>query len=410
MRPFVLVLCLLSSLPALAQETRYRLERIVVEGSNISEDIVRGESRLEEEQSYTEEDFRQAVYRIRRLPFVTDAVYRIDSGLTPGGTTLVIRILDVTPAFYDLQVVSREDVSGERELDGSALLGGRWLLDNLGVVEGAVRDGKDEDGIQVGLAYRAYDIYGTGGYASIALAQRFKAEERTYDPDIVFLLGYPLTRRQSVTLSASRSKSRITRDFDRLGDDDEDDDDDTDRDDNLDLTDRSHFHFAELRWLFESTDDPFFATRGMTLSAGPRWLSSMNSVERFDEDEDEIVSDAVDETAYGFALNADAYRPLVGRTVGFLRLEGVGSRTEESEAEILDGSARAGVAYDFHANAPGVLRAWKARVEANGGYRTIRAESPTTPRFSDSNPFAEAAFSFRHRWGTVRVAGTYLFD
>src|SRR5688500_11129344 len=109
MRPLVLVLCLFSAFSALAQApTRYRLERIIVENSNISEDIVRGESRLEEEQSYTEEDFRQALYRIRRLPFVTDAVYRIEPGVTSGGTALVIRILDVPPAFYEANVDSHK--------------------------------------------------------------------------------------------------------------------------------------------------------------------------------------------------------------------------------------------------------------------------------------------------------------
>src|SRR4028118_513709 len=117
MKSIVLAVCIvvaaLFSGSASAQETRYRLERIVVEGSNVSEVIVRGESRLVEERSYTEEDFRQAVYRIRRLPFVTDATYRIETGLTPGGTTLIVRILDKMPVFYEA------DLSAIRQSDGS---------------------------------------------------------------------------------------------------------------------------------------------------------------------------------------------------------------------------------------------------------------------------------------------------
>ena len=96
MKSLVLTLCVcLAAVSAFAQApVRYRLERVIVEGApTLDEDTIRAETRLEEEQSYTEEDFRQGVYRVRRLPFVTDAAYRIEPGVTGGGTTLVIRIL-----------------------------------------------------------------------------------------------------------------------------------------------------------------------------------------------------------------------------------------------------------------------------------------------------------------------------
>ena len=412
MRPLVLVLCLVSTLSALAQQaTRYRLERIVVENSNISEDIVRGESRLEEEQSYTEEDFRQALYRIRRLPFVTDAVYRIEPGVTPGGTALVIRILDVPPAFYEIGVDSRK-TEEDTETAVYGILGGRWLLDNLGVFEGGIRDGKDEDGILAGIAYRAYDIYGTGGYATGAIAYRFNADILRYDPEATILLGYPLTRRQSVELRGSQTKSRFQREVDVLGDDDDDEDDDTDLDDNVDLVDRSKFRFLELRWLFESTDDPFFPTRGMTLSGGPRWLDSSQTVELIGDSgsDDPIIQLVDDQFAIGVAFNADVYRTLFGRNVGFLRLDGTASRNQENDVDLFDARTRIGLAHDFHSDSTSVLRPWKARLEANGGYSSARRDSPVIPKISENTPFAEAAFLLRHRWGTVRVTGSYVFD
>lgn len=412
MRPFVHALCFLAlATAAFAQQqpARYRLERIVVEGSRIDDTIVRGEARLEEERMYTDADFQQAVYRIRRLPFVTDAVYRIEPGVTAGGTTLVIRILDVMPVFYDLNGVGTRHANGETERDGSALLGGRWQLANLGVIEGAIEKSDVGEGINVGLAYRAYDIMGTGGFASAAIAQRFKTELRDYDPAMAVTLGYPLTQRQTVTLTAAQSGSSVTRDFDVLGDDDEDDEDDSDRDDNRDLTDSNAFTFASLRWWYETIDDPFFATRGVQISGGPTWAQSEFTTERYEVSEpDDTAATTVMSEAYGLAFDASGYRRLFGRTVGFVRLSGNGAQIQETEAETLSGAARAGLAFDFHSHADNVLRPFKARLEIGAAYRTFQSSQPNLPEVTLNDTAAEAAFVLRHRWGTVRLTGTYV--
>jgi hypothetical protein len=59
MKPTLLALILLFSTTLVAQQTRYRLERIAVEGSRVHEHIVRSEARLVEEREYTDEDFRR---------------------------------------------------------------------------------------------------------------------------------------------------------------------------------------------------------------------------------------------------------------------------------------------------------------------------------------------------------------
>jgi hypothetical protein len=414
MRPFAFALCVLAiATAAFAQQppTRYRLERIVVEGSHVDDTIVRSEARLREEQMYGDEDFQQAVSRIRRLPFVTDAVYRLEPGVTAGGTTLVIRILDVMPVFYDFTGTGTRLSNGDTVRDGSALLGGRWLLNNLGVIEGAVEKSDNSDGFNVGLAYRAYDIMGTGGFATAAIAQRFKTELRDYDPAVAVTLGYPLTQRQTVTLTAAQSGSSVTTDFDVNGDDDDDDDDDTDRDDNLDLTSGDAFTFASLRWWYETIDDPLFATRGVQISAGPNWARSEFTVDTFAPAEPDDVATTVSFTeAYGLGFDASAYRPLFGRTIGFLQLSGNGSQEQESEAEALSGAARAGLAFDFHTHATNVLRPFKARIEIGASYRTTQHSQPGLPDFDDNQTAADAAFVMRHRWGTVRLIGTYLTE
>ncbi|HYC89445.1 MAG TPA: hypothetical protein VEO54_09560 [Thermoanaerobaculia bacterium] len=412
MRPFVLALCVLATATAAfaqQQPRRYRLERIVVEGSRIDDTIVRGEARLEEEKMYGDEDFQQAVYRVRRLPFVTDAIYRLEPGVTAGGTTLVIRILDVAPVFYDLNGTGTRLADGETERDGTAILGARWQLANLGVIEGAVEKSDVGEGINVGLAYRAYDIMGTGGFGSVAIAQRFKTELRDYDPTMAITLGYPLTQRQTVTLTAAQIGSSVTTDFDVNNDDDDDDDDDTDRDDNRDLTNSDAFTFASLRWWYETIDDPFFATRGVQISGGPTWSHADFAIDRYDvTEDDDVATTELSTDAYGLAFDASGYRKFFGRTVGFLRLSGNGTQNQESEAETLSGAARAGLAFDFHSQAENVLRPFKARLEIGAAFLASQLNQPNLPEVSLNNAAAEAAFVLRHRWGTVRLTGTYV--
>lgn len=411
MRATLLTLCLLlSSVSAFAQQqTSFRLERIVVEGSRVDDDIVRAEARLPEERTYTDADFRQALYRIRRLPFVADAIYRIEPGVTAGGTTLVIRILEVTPAFYDLDLRGTRLPDGETVRDGSALIGGRFFLHNLGILETAIQDSDEQDGLNLGLAYRAYDIMGTGGFGTAAISKRLRAKERDYAMNIALGLGYPLTQRQTVTLDISRGGSSLDRDFDLNGDDDTDDDDDSDQDDNFTLTDSDDFDFAALRWWYESIDDPFFATRGVSVAAGPTWSSAKFTRESYNATLRRIDETVTENVAYGLALDASAYRRLFGRNVGFLRLSGSGSVEDESDIERLGADARVGLAHDFHSYAEGVLRPFKARLELGAGYRMTDVTVPDGgAEFSDDDTFAEAAFVLRHRWGTVRLTGTYI--
>ena len=413
MRPIVFALCLLASAAAAfgqQQPQRYRLERIIVEGSGVDDTIVRGEARLREEQMYTEADFREAVGRVRRLPFVVDATYRIEPGVTAGGTTLVVRILDVFPVFLDFTGTNARNAEGDTVRDYSILLGGRALLNNLGVIEGAVEKSDNGDGINVGLAYRAYDIMGTGAFATAVLAQRFKTELRDYDPTMVITAGYPLTRRQTVTFTGAKSGSSVTRDFDLNNDDDDDDDDDTDRDDNLDLKDDAAFNYATLQWWYETIDDPFFATRGVQIALGPSWGQSEFTSRNWNAATRRIDITESGSEAYGVNLDASLYQKLFPRTVGFLRLNASGTREQETELETRNGVARAGLAFDFHRQDENVLRPWKARVEIGAAYRTTDVTRPDLAGSSFNDTGAEVGFVLRHRWGSVRLLGTYLTE
>ena len=424
MRSMFIALCcalwVAGPLAAQGTPTQYRLERIVVEGSDAGEDAIRAEARLDEEKTYTDEDFRQAVYRVRRLPFVADATYRTEPGMTGGGTTLVIRVLQETIAFGRVDVLHVRPSEGDADTSAAATLGGRYLMNDLGVLEGGLtRTDESAVGTLLNLTYRAYDIYGTGAFAVVSLGKRFQTEDIDFDADMDVLGGWPLTQKQSLTLSAARRRFGIPRDFDVLGDDGDDPDGDDDEDDNITLTNSDAIDTAELRWWYESHDDPLFATRGLSLSFGPTWSHAEFDVETYDATLKEVVTTTEQFNGLGLVLDAAAYRRLVGRNVGFLRLLGNANRTDqvedEDEAELpnldrFSGQANVGLAHDFHSYDPNVLRRFRARVEASVGYGvvSVRQEDLPSSRFNQKN--AEAAFIFRNRFGSIRLRATYLFD
>src|SRR5438270_12828530 len=81
--------------PATAQETtdRFLIEKITVEGPKAAvANIVRVEMLLREGGSYTEDQLRQAIYRVHRLPFVLDASFSLRKGSRRGAFELVVEV------------------------------------------------------------------------------------------------------------------------------------------------------------------------------------------------------------------------------------------------------------------------------------------------------------------------------
>lgn len=389
MRSLTVTLALLFTVASVAQQpTLYRLERIVVAGPTGAEDIVRAEARLEEEQSYTEEDFRQAVYRVRRLPFVADAAWRIEPGLTAGSTALVIQIVATSPVFYDVD--SRGEIligNDDYDSDSDAVVGGRLLLGELGTFEGVLGA---RDGLGGGLTYRAYDLLGRGGFATASIDYRHKTEGQRYDPNLALSAGWPLSRQQSVVATVSREKSRFHRE-------------DTTND--VTLTDRDTLQSASLRWWFESIDDPNFARRGTSVSAGPIWSRAIRVTEVFDTTEDEIVGTETWAERYGLSADLATWRPLTARNAGFLRLRSESTTFEEMR--FLSGEALVGIAHDFHTPDADQLQPFRARVELGAGYRMLSINEPGLDHLRSDGAIAEGAFVLRNRWGTARLTVTY---
>ena len=103
----ILLAFLAGGLPARGDEqapepTHFLIEKITVEGpKEAAANIVRAETLLRAGETYSEDQLRQAVYRVRRIPFVLDATFSLRKGSQRGAYELLI---EVTPArwfFYD---------------------------------------------------------------------------------------------------------------------------------------------------------------------------------------------------------------------------------------------------------------------------------------------------------------------
>src|SRR5512143_1105438 len=89
-----------------AQEpARFLIEKITVQGpKEAAANIVRAETLLRPGGSYTEDQLRQAVYRVHRLPFVLDATCSLRKGSRRGAYELLIEVEPARWFFYDAWV------------------------------------------------------------------------------------------------------------------------------------------------------------------------------------------------------------------------------------------------------------------------------------------------------------------
>lgn len=256
-----LLLLLLLALP-LAAQTRV-VSRIDVRGG-VPAKIVLSQAALVEGRSYTDRDIDNAVARVRRLPFVYDARHSFE------GDTLVIEVNAMSRLFAEV------DAQGDRfENNDSGFAnvggGGRLFLGSGGVVQGLVAqtftDGDDATGGD--LEYSHYGIGGTRLYASAGVSHSIvDGDNGSFEPDPTWRLsiGYPLTVRQTIDASVTDEGFRSRRNF------------------LPDLPSRVSFadrQTLNLRWTYDTTEDPFFTRRGEVISAGPSWSNESSQFDSF---------------------------------------------------------------------------------------------------------------------------------
>jgi hypothetical protein len=274
--------------PAAAEEPRFLIEKITVTGTRRSGSarIVVSESLLEEGRTYSEDDLRGAIHRIKRLPFVVDADFALRKGSARGRYELAVTVEETGAVFtsavteIDLgeEPLVPEEVRSPRHFDfgDRAVVGARQYVGAAGLLFAAVGGANGaNDLVQVG--YTRYNLFGPGSFASIALG--FGPNGNSPTPALS--AGLPLTANQALRATVSRSKLRAN-----------------------DEEQRS----AELDWLYNTTDDLYFSTRGAALEADFVYRGYRSTFQPFAGPRQRF-----DERDQTFAFSGRHHRPLTAR-------------------------------------------------------------------------------------------------
>jgi len=292
---WALSLLLLASLPLRAQgeipeapqePARFLIETIHVVGpSEAAANIVLAETLLERGKTYTEDQLRQAIYRVHRLPFVLDASFALRKGSERGAYELVIEVQTARWFFFDhwvrafrfdepldLEESFRTDPTMRSSFNLGGLAGARLFVGRSGVLFGAL---DSEEGGQIG--FTKYDLFHRGVLASagysrtaccvrevlpLALDPTFTSWGFDSSSKISLGLAIPLDGPQSIQLSLSERRgdgssrrsvivdpqAQVPVIFIANGE----------------LT----YSRAEAKWVYDTSDDPLLPTRGLSLSAG----------------------------------------------------------------------------------------------------------------------------------------------
>lgn len=256
MKKLLLLLLLLGVMPATAQESvRFHVESIDVRQlRHAKRDIILSEARLHEGGRYTESDLHDAADRIERLPFVLDAQFSLEKGSRRDAYVLVITINETRPFFYNLDVTAYTanndpfNVLSDNESVSGA--GYRWFVGRRGMIHvagGAEQEYSSASAKRASTAevgYTQYGLFGRDVFASISVATPTEdhLDKVTFLPQLT--LGLPLSRTQ--TLTTSFTTSDIERHFDTY-----------------------RRKALRLEWSHNTTNDPFFPTRGTLVAVGP---------------------------------------------------------------------------------------------------------------------------------------------
>jgi len=365
---------------ALGQSTVV-VERIDIQSMRSPHDILIAEMRLPKRPSYTIEEIEQAVYRLRRLPFVADATYSLEPGSAPDARVLRVNVIDETPVhiIFDVQAVAQRG----GYVSTLTQVGWRFFPTRNGVAElnsgGAGHFAGGGSGTphlgDLSAQYTAYNLFGTSAYAGIGVSSRYGSENRLVSP--VLLLGVPLTQSQTIRGSYTRTGDKTDSDA-----------------------------IATLQWLMEKTDDPYLARQGFSIAAGPQWEKT-----RFVADFNQgklHVDDTVNN--HGFVVRGEKYWPFADHGAYW----GRGNATYFNESSTNNGikgiplhlqlgDVLGGAAWNFDRWRTTGEWFQRVRVELGGGYHRERmSQGAYVKDRSGAEVFVSVAL--RTRVGLFRLA------
>jgi hypothetical protein len=386
-RPFIALALLLTAATALAQSTV--IERIDVATTRVKPGIIRSETRLRAGRAYTTGQIDQALYRVRRLPFIVDATYSLDPGSAPDRRVLTIHVIEEQRFHYtfDAQGVAQRGgyATSTAGLGLHFFPGSNGILDaNMGGVgsSGGGGAGNGHFG-DVSVQYTGYGLFGSSAFAGIGVTTRYNGGgERLTSP--LALVGIPLTQTQTVRGTYQRSGLKS--------------------DNNSVMT---------VEWLLDTTDDPYFARRGVSLAAGPQW-QKFHFAATFNSPPHVLVVDDNLKSS-GFVAAAEKFWPVATHSALWARANGSaltdsptsnGVKGPDTHRQL--GDVLIGVAQNFDAwrgtEGDGFHR---LRVELGVGYHRDRQKHTfSTEDRSGGELFVNIAH--RSRYGVFRLGVSFV--
>lgn len=398
------------SFPAAAQDAepaRFLIETITVEGIQraSAREIVAAESLLEEGQSYTEQELREAVYRIKRLPFVLDAEFSLRKGSERGTYELVIAVEETRPLFFLTSTQGTLRTKEERRfgLDrfsvaSGATVGARHFVGARGLVFASVnKDESREPTVQLG--YTRYNLFGGGGFAS-ASVDRLVNDDFTEQTVASLTLGVPIVGNHSLrsNLSWVEQSFESPASFGTRSEQE------------------GEVWQGSLDWVYDTTDDPLFPTEGTRVEGG---VSYANGSSRFKilSVEPELSLEGRQETdQYGFSLGGRYHYRLTGRQA--LELGGGVNvfRTESRPPSFRSDFERVLVSTTHSASLWGFEKTDRfgdLRLETGVDLAYDHSKSTGDSGFASGNTTfgtLRSSLVFRNAWGIVRASLSYSDD
>jgi hypothetical protein len=337
---------LVASAPAVsaAEEATFYLETIEVDNASPAIGaIVLSQSLLKEGSRYSETELRDALSRVRRLPFVRDAEFALHKGSSRGAYRLGISVERMSPFFvqgssnlslFGETVRLRE--TGQSLFDNSAAVG---LRDSVGG-QGMLFAGIGTTGSAYGeLGYTQYGLFGTGGYAAADLQYSASGNVLVLpflaDPSLSgwevgesfaarLAVGIPIRRNDSIRARYAHIQADARAVAPLFGQPDTP---------AANASGRLSIDQADLDWLYDTTDDALLPTEGLFLSAGAGLLKA-NTPESFPVGVGpgpSLPSPAQTTNTAFLSLAASRYLPVTDRQTVLASLQSYAGRTRVDE-------------------------------------------------------------------------------
>ena len=390
---------------AAEEPVRFLIERIVVEGMKRASaaEIVAAESRLAEGQEYTEQQLREAVYRVKRLPFVLDAELSLRKGSERGAYELVIAVEETRPVFVTAEAIGARQEGPdpfrrrqEWEWDGFGGVGLRAFVGSWGVAFATL---DLEDGVQAG--YTRYNLFGRGGFASTSLLLADLDDRAAGFLAVSVSAGVPLVGNHSLRTDLTYSHDEFESDFPPR-------------------RQRTDAGTAGVEWRYDTTDDPFLPSRGLLTTAAVDYARAETSV-RVPAGEPGPIVEPGERTAESWRIELAGTRhwPLSPRQSVSLDSSARAFRTtaEELFVDLDEGAdfsleqweAGVGAGYALALWGPAAARRWgDLRLETRLGLDYADPSGDVLALFDPQTvASARAAIVFRNAWAVLRLGLEY---